>query len=171
MKKKWLLPIFAYFMVLSALPANNVEAATPSEVISTAKQYIGVPYKYGGTTATGFDCSGFTSKVFSELGISLNRTSGGQYNQGTSVSKANLKVGDLVFFNTSGRGISHVAIYIGNGQMIGTESSEGVAISNINDPYYWGPRYLGAKRVVDFDAEKVVAAVAKATEVKSRGGF
>lgn len=166
MKKKWLLPIFASFMVLSAFPADNVDAASPSDVLSTAKKYINTPYRSGGTTASGFDCSGFTSKVFSELGISLNRTSGGQYNQGTAVSKANLQVGDLVFFNTSGSGVSHVGIYIGKGQMIGAESSEGVTISSINDPYYWGKRYLGAKRVANFDEEKVVAAVEKAAEVK-----
>ena len=166
MKKKWLLPIFASFMVLSAFPADNVDAASPSDVLSTAKKYINTPYRSGGTTASGFDCSGFTSKVFSELGITLNRTSGGQYNQGTAVSKANLEVGDLVFFNTSGKGVSHVAIYIGNGQMIGAESSEGVTISSINDPYYWGKRYVGAKRVASFEEEKVVAAVEKTAEVK-----
>ncbi|PYF07586.1 C40 family peptidase [Ureibacillus chungkukjangi] len=168
MKKKWLLPIFASFMVLSAFPADNVDAASPADVLSTAKKYINTPYRSGGTTASGFDCSGFTSKVFSELGITLNRTSGGQYNQGTAVSKANLQVGDLVFFNTSGKGVSHVAIYIGNSQMIGAESSEGVTISSINDPYYWGKRYVGAKRVANFEEEKVVEAVNKTAEVKNK---
>ncbi|HWK23746.1 MAG TPA: NlpC/P60 family protein [Ureibacillus sp.] len=169
MKKKWLLPIFASFMVLSSIPAMNVDAASPSDVLSTAKKYIDVPYKSGGTTASGFDCSGFTSKVFSELGITLSRTSAGQYNQGTAVSKSNLQVGDLVFFNTSGKGVSHVAIYIGNGQMIGAESSEGVTISSINDPYYWGKRYVGAKRVASFEEEQVAAAVQNTAEVKNAG--
>lgn len=165
MKKKWLLPIFASFMIFTSLPTDNADAATQTEVITTAKQYLGVPYKYGGTTASGFDCSGFTSKVFSELGVKLNRTSSAQYSQGTAVSKGNLKTGDLVFFNTTGRGVSHVAIYIGNGQMIGAENTRGIAIASINSKY-WGPKYVGAKRVADFDEKAVTEAVAKA-QVKS----
>lgn len=163
MKKKWLLPVFAAFMIFSTTPKDNAEAATTSEVVATAQKYIGIPYVYGGTTTKGLDCSGFTSKVFADLGIKLNRTSGGQYNQGTAVAKANLQVGDLLFFNTSGKGVSHVAIYIGNGQMIHSQTNKGVSTSKVNDPYYWGSRYIGAKRVATLESETVVAA---AQEVK-----
>ncbi|MEK5230765.1 C40 family peptidase [Lysinibacillus sp. FSL K6-0232] len=161
MKKKWLLPIFASFMLFSTTHIDNAEAATKSDVTSTASKYLGIPYKYGGTTTSGFDCSGFTSKVFADLGIKLNRTSGSQYQQGTAVAKSDLQVGDLLFFNTSGRGISHVAIYIGDGKMIHSQTNQGVSYSNVNDPYYWGSRYVGAKRVATFD-EKQQAEVKQA---------
>ena len=154
MNKKWLLPIFASFMLFSTTNINTAEAASKADLTDTASKYLGVPYKYGGTTTSGFDCSGFTSKVFSDLGIQLNRTSGSQYQQGTAVAKSDLQVGDLVFFNTSGSGISHVGIYIGDGKMIHSQTGQGVSYSNVNDPYYWGDRYVGAKRVATFDAQQ-----------------
>ena len=154
MNKKWLLPIFASFMLFSTTHINTAEAATKADVTDTASKYVGIPYKYGGTTTSGFDCSGFTSKVFSDLGIQLNRTSGSQYQQGTAVAKSDLQVGDLLFFNTSGSGISHVAIYIGDGKMIHSQTGQGVSYSNVNDPYYWSSRYVGAKRVATFDTQQ-----------------
>jgi len=167
MKKKWLLPIFASFMLFSTIQIDNAEAATPSDVTETASKYLGIPYAYGGTTTSGLDCSGFTSKVFSDLGIKLNRTSSSQYQQGTAVAKSDLQIGDLLFFNTSGSGISHVAIYIGDGKMIHSQTGKGVSYSNVNDPYYWGSRYVGAKRVAQFDAEQQAEVTKVATsEVK-----
>lgn len=154
MNKKWLLPIFASFMLFSTTHINTAEAATKDDVTDTASKYLGIPYKYGGTTTSGFDCSGFTSKVFSDLGIQLNRTSGSQYQQGNAVAKSDLQVGDLVFFNTSGSGISHVGIYIGNGNMIHSQTGQGVSYSSVNDPYYWASRYVGAKRVATFDSQQ-----------------
>ncbi|WP_404427527.1 NlpC/P60 family protein [Ureibacillus chungkukjangi] len=166
MKKRMLLPIFATFMLLAAPIAQNVEAATPNEVTATASKYIGTPYRYGGTTASGFDCSGFTQKVFSELGISLTRTTSSQYAQGTSVSKSNLEVGDLVFFNTSGRGVSHVGIYVGNNSFTHASSSKGITTSKLSESY-WATRYIGAKRIAEFTEApaKVAEPVAK-QEVK-----
>ena len=125
---------------------------------------MGVKYVYGGTTASGFDCSGFTQKAFRDVGISIPRTSGQQYAIGTSVSKANLKVGDIVFFNTSGRGVSHNGIYIGNNNFIHSSSSKGVSIASINDPAYWGSRYVGARRVAALNSAPQVSA----TEVKPK---
>ncbi|OXS76997.1 peptidase [Lysinibacillus sp. KCTC 33748] len=154
MKKKWLLPIFASFMLFTTTHIDSAEAATKTEVTDTASKYLGIPYKYGGTTTSGFDCSGFTSQVFADLGITLNRTSGAQYQQGTAVAKSDLQVGDLLFFNTSGKGVSHVSIYIGDGKMIHSQTNQGVSYSNVNDPYYWGSRYIGAKRVATFDEEQ-----------------
>ena len=92
MNKKWLLPIFASFMLFSTTNINTAEAASKADLTDTASKYLGVPYKYGGTTTSGFDCSGFTSKVFSDLGIQLNRTSGSQYQQGTAVAKVIFKL-------------------------------------------------------------------------------
>lgn len=164
--KKILIPVFASFMIFAGsftnTNNNTAEAATPTELIQVASQYKGIPYRYGGTTTAGFDCSGYTSHVFKQLGISLPRTSGGQYSIGTAVSKANLQVGDLVFFNTSGRGVSHVGIYIGNNNFIHSSSSKGVSVASIYDPYYWGSRYIGAKRVATFtEAQKQQVAEVK----------
>lgn len=152
--KKWLLPVFASFMILSGVGAEKAEAATQSQLTNTAYKYIGVPYVYGGTTTSGLDCSGYTRLVFKQLGISLNRTSAAQYSQATAVSKSNLQVGDLVFYNTSGKGVSHVGIYIGNNKFIHSATSTGVTVTSMGESY-WAKRYVGAKRIATFDADQV----------------
>ena len=130
---------------MTATPAM-ASASSSSTLISIANSYIGSPYLYGGTTAAGFDCSGFTQRVFSDGGSSLPRTTSGQFNVGAPVDKGNLQPGDLVFFNTNGKGVSHVGIYIGSSNFIHTSLSSGVMISSIYDPHYWGSRYIGARR-------------------------
>lgn len=124
-----------------------LSGASAQAIIATAKQYIGVPYVWGGSSPSGFDCSGFVQYVFGKHGISLPRTSREQYNVGTWVSKANLRPGDLVFYNTSGSGVSHLGIYIGNGQFIHASTSKGVMISEMSNSY-WSARYYGARRVL-----------------------
>ena len=118
-----------------------------SKIIKTAKKYIGVPYKWGGTTPKGFDCSGYVQYVFNKHGIELPRTSREQYYTGYKVSKSNLQPGDLVFFNTSGKGVSHVGIYIGDGDFIHSASSKGIVIADLFGNY-WSSYYLGARRVL-----------------------
>lgn len=165
MQKKWLIPVFASFMLFSGIGATNASAASVEELTSTAKQYLKAPYRYGGTSIqSGIDCSGYTQYIFSKLGISLPRSSSEQYNTGTKVAKSDLQTGDLVFFNTNGRSVSHVGIYIGDGKFISATTNGGVAIDSINDPYYWESKYIGAKRVASFNSE---AEVAKLSEVKS----
>ena len=128
----------------AALNGNNT---TADKIIATAKKYIGVPYVWGGSTPSGFDCSGFVQYVFKAHGITLPRTSKEQWNIGTSVSKANLKPGDLVFFaNTYTTGVSHLGIYIGNNQFIHASSSQGIVISSLSNSY-WASHYHGAKRI------------------------
>ena len=94
-------------------------SANASDLVSFARSLIGSPYVSGGTSPAGFDCSGFVFYVFQNVeGKTLPRSSAAMYGGGSPVNKANLAVGDLVFYNTSGRGVSHVAIYIGGNQII-----------------------------------------------------
>ena len=128
--------------------ANYQANSTANRIIATARQYLGVPYLWGGTSPSGFDCSGFTYYVFRQHGISLYRNSASQYQNGTYVAKSNLQPGDLVFFqNTYREGISHVGIYIGDGSFIHASSSQGVTISQLSNSY-WASHYYGARRVL-----------------------
>ena len=116
-------------------------------VISDSMQYIGVPYYFGGTTPSGFDCSGFVRYVFARAGISLPRTADVQYNVGYPVASSEMVAGDLVFFSTYEYGPSHVGIYLGDGKFINASSSRGVAIDSLYGGY-WGACFIGARRII-----------------------
>lgn len=115
-------------------------------VVAKAKSFIGYNYVYGGASpSTGFDCSGFTSYIYKQFGVSLNRTAAGQYSNGTAVSRANLQPGDLVMFGKSG--INHVGIYAGGGMIVhAANKSRGVTTDTINSGYY-NNNYVGARRI------------------------
>ena len=137
--------------VASSTTQNKSQSTTSnsgsgSSIVATAKKYLGYKYVYGGSSpSTGFDCSGFTSYVYKQHGISLSRTAAGQYSNGVSVSRANLQPGDLVMF---GSPINHVAIYIGGGQIIHASTpSTGVRIDSLNSGYY-SKNYTGARRII-----------------------
>ena len=127
--------------------SRGASTATVRRLISSSFQYVGVPYWFGGTTPRGFDCSGFTRYVFSQVGINLPRMADGQFSVGRPVSTEKLRPGDLVFFETYDPGPSHVGIFIGNSQFISATSSRGVVVADLFG-YYWGERYIGARRVM-----------------------
>lgn len=126
------------------------EKSASSELTDSVNEVIGTPYKWGGTTVKGFDCSGFILHIFNQFDVNLPRTSKSQAEVGNKVDKEELREGDLVFFNTSGRGISHAGIYIGEGKFAHSSSSKGVTISKLSDDYY-EKRYVTARRVVKED--------------------
>ncbi|WP_276357869.1 C40 family peptidase [Cohnella caldifontis] len=142
---------------LAFLLAFQVGSAfADSKLDETISKVIGVDYDYGGTTTSGFDCSGFTGYVFKKLGIELPRSSKEQFKKGQKVAKADLRPGDLVFFNTDGHGVSHVGIYVGDNKFAHSSTSKGVTITSLDESYY-AKRYVGARRVMDTDTYQEVA--------------
>ncbi len=131
----------------SELLAELAEGEAPA-LIKRAMNYLGSPYRRGGSSARGFDCSGFTSYIYRQYGVNLPHNSAAQSRVGKPVARHELQPGDLVFFRTSRRRISHVGIYIGNGKFIHASSSRGrVRIDSLTEGYY-NKRYAGARRVV-----------------------
>lgn len=127
--------------------ARGIISRTSSIAMSltrSAMRFIGTPYVFGGTSPSGFDCSGYTQHVFAMLGIALPRTADAQYYAGRP-TVGGMTTGDLVFFQTYLPGPSHVGIYLGNGRFVHS-SSHGVMVSRLSDSY-WRSRYIGAKRL------------------------
>lgn len=114
------------------------------QLISTAMSLRGVPYVFGGTSPSGFDCSGFVQYLFNGAGISLPRMADAQYYATNRVDVP--RMGDLVFFETYTSGVSHVGMSIGGRDFIHASSSNGITVSSLDDSY-WSPRYVGAGRV------------------------
>lgn len=118
-------------------------------VLNYARRFLGVGYRFGHSSPSGFDCSGFTMFVYREAGINLPHSASSQANVGLAVSKDDLAPGDLVFFQTYKQGISHVGIYIGEGKFIHASSGSGyVTISSLSEDYYTA-RYRGATRILN----------------------
>jgi len=134
----------------SSSSGGGAAAKAGSKLIAYARQFMGIRYKWGGTTTKGFDCSGFTQYVMRHFGASIPRVSRDQAQSGSAVKRENLRVGDLVFFarSASNRTINHVGIYIGSGNFIHSSSGgggKGVTVSNLNSGSY-SRRYAGARR-------------------------
>ncbi|MBR3458556.1 MAG: C40 family peptidase [Selenomonadaceae bacterium] len=116
-------------------------------LIATAMQYLGVPYVYGGSSPSGFDCSGFVQYVYRQCGIDLPRTADIQAEVGIPVDKSELQPGDLVFFAGDYVNISHVGIYLQDGQFIHASTTYGIAFDSLYRDYRV-EHYAGARRIL-----------------------
>lgn len=124
----------------------EVELLSDNALLSHVDEWYGTPYRMGGTSKGGVDCSAFVQAVYlSAFAVSLPRTARDQYSTSRIVSTTELKEGDLVFFNTRG-GVSHVGIYLQNNKFIHASTSYGVTVSDMFDPYYL-KRFVGAGRI------------------------
>jgi cell wall-associated NlpC family hydrolase len=118
-----------------------------AEIANYVLSFVGHAYVYGGSSPSGFDCSGLMYYCLKHFGYSMNRVADDQMNQGSAVSRDNLAVGDLVFFG-SGSYASHVGMYIGNGNFVhAANPSSGVRISSLNETYY-AKRFLTGRRII-----------------------
>jgi cell wall-associated NlpC family hydrolase len=117
-------------------------------ITETALALQGVPYRDGGETTEGFDCSGFTRYVFAQHGINLPRLASDQYLAGDAISVDDLEPGDLVFFTTVAPGASHVGVSAGGDRFVHAPGSHGhVRVERLSSSY-WSERYIGARRIV-----------------------
>lgn len=115
---------------------GSPRTGTDRDMMDEIESWIGTPYVYGGESKSGVDCSGFTQSIYRALNVEIPRTASQQADAARNVSPSELKFGDLIFFNTSGSGISHVGIYIGNGFFVHASSSRGVVRESLSKEYY-----------------------------------
>ncbi len=148
---------------------------TIDNILTEAATYLGTPYRYGGMTRNGIDCSAFVLSVFgAAAGLSLPRVAASQSQEGDKIEKENLQKGDLIFFS-HGRRISHVGIVEnvtpeGEIMFIHAATSKGVMVSSLNDSY-WGPKYRFGKRIINENGDAVNANLAAATPAENTAAF
>jgi cell wall-associated NlpC family hydrolase len=135
--------------VMSASPdASKADESIKHRLLRVAQGMLAVPYRFGGTTLWGLDCSGFVQKTFAFLNLDLPRSAREQFREGAKVAKADLSPGDLVFFRTYAKYPSHVGIYLGDNRFVHASSREKkVTVDSLDTPYYV-KRYIGAKRLL-----------------------
>lgn len=157
---------------------DEIKALTKSEelekmsikerVVLFAKKFMNIPYKFGGTSVMGIDCSAYVQRVYDLIGIELPRSARLQFHEGEAVDKNSLTIGDLVFFKTYASFPSHVGIYLGNDLFIHASSSERkIRISNITESYYV-KRYIGARRFLPEEQDQTTEDTAKPDEVENK---
>ena len=139
------------------------EKNTQDKLIVFAKKLMNIPYKFGGNTILGIDCSAYVKKVYGLMGVNLPRTAREQFNEGEEIEKEELSAGDLVFFRTYASFPSHVGIYLGNNLFIHASSKgKKVTIDNLETPYYL-KRFIGGKRLISASEEQEKASTEPAS--------
>ncbi|HTE27406.1 C40 family peptidase [Flavitalea sp.] len=132
------------YAILLDVPVEEVD---DEKLFSFIDSWYGTPYRYGGFSKDGVDCSGFTQALMSNIyQLNLPRISAEQYNQSKRISKKELREGDLVFFKTNGSSISHVGVYLRNNKFVHASTSGGVMINDLGDDYF-ARRFAGSGRV------------------------
>ena len=126
----------------------------PSALTATALDMRGAPYRLGGETPAGFDCSGLTRYVFGQHGVWLPRVTADQFAIGEMVPRGDLRPGDLVFFSTVAPGPSHVGISLGRNEFVHAPTERGVVRVERLTSSYWSRRYVGARRIATFAASE-----------------
>lgn len=145
----------AYVAATSSVPSSDARVAAAFR--RAHDDWSGTRYRYGGMSRSGIDCSALMLVWFRSLyGVNLPRTAAQQATEGVRVSRSDLRAGDLVFFSQGTR-ISHVGVYIGNGQFAHSSSSKGVAIAELSNSY-WSPRFRTARRILGSGAETTMPA-------------
>jgi hypothetical protein len=131
-------------------PGGGPAVTTPDlglQIAATAESLLGSPYRYGGSGPDAFDCSGLVSYVHARFGVATPRTAAQQFAAASPVARPDLKAGDLVFFRLNGSSVSHVGIYIGNGEFVhAPQTGTRVRIASLDDDYF-RPRYAGGGRL------------------------
>ncbi|PAW92463.1 glycoside hydrolase [Mucilaginibacter sp. MD40] len=144
---------------LSQIMGVAVSATSNMKLFHFVYDWIGTPYRFGGSSRKGIDCSAFTKQLYSDVfNMSIRRSSRDIFSMVSPVGKDELKEGDLVFFKIHSRSISHVGIYLGNGRFAHA-SSRGVAISNLDEAYYSRYFYKGGRILESFKNEFSSASV------------
>ena len=135
--------------VTPTAPAPDPNLDLGQQIVDYALSFVGTKYVYAGASPSGFDCSGLVSYVYRQFGVSLTRSSAGQYrDNGSHIQRSELAPGDLIFTSSNGRTVTHVAIYMGDNKIVhSARSSGGVVIGNLNHDYYTRT-WFGAKRVI-----------------------
>ncbi|MDX5323379.1 MAG: NlpC/P60 family protein [Exiguobacterium sp.] len=138
---------YTYLQARTATTVTTASTSTASsarsKLVAESKKYLGVPYRFGGTTTAGFDCSGYTRHVYKKaINKTIPRDSRSQYANSKKVSKSAIQAGDLVFFSHNGSTIQHVGMALSKTQMINSETG-GVKYASFTSGY-WAPRYVGA---------------------------
>jgi cell wall-associated NlpC family hydrolase len=134
---KLLALLLPFVLVACANTPKNYSASVPDRAASSAAQMVGKPYKYGGASPTGFDCSGLISFSYQQAGVSLPRSAAEQYRVSQRVKRVELRPGDLLFFDERGRKNSHVGIYLGERRFVHAPSSgKSVRNDSLDNPYW-----------------------------------
>ncbi|SEQ73258.1 NlpC/P60 family protein [Solimonas aquatica] len=150
--RRWLRPALLLVLALlgacGSLPADPQNEATRRSLVLEALGQVGRPYRYGGATPEGFDCSGLVQYVYAQSGLSLPRTTREQHAYGRAIKLEDAEPGDLLFYSFSGRGIDHVAMYLGDQQAVHAPANGRSVIVASVQLRYWQEHFVDAVRVL-----------------------